>query len=338
LRNNLALLITSMSKIMPFAFLNSLGRICTLLALLLAFPPMVEAGENYIFGGGPAGGTFQFMAAGISLYKPVKEISDFKVEAKASAGSVENLRKVHSGAYAMAVVYSGELYMGRNGLLQDDPSRYENVLAVSYFYGAPAQLIVRKNSGITKPSQLAGLNVGVGNEGSGAYANCERFFSQLDLWNAMHRHPMGYNDAAFAFINNRLDAFWLFVGFPSGAAIMAAENNDIDLLDLYQPAKANGFFKKYPFFSKVVIPAGTYRGVDRDVESYQDSALWVANKNLPAEVVYKLLSLIYTDEGLAYLRGLKKTAEAMSVKDGIKGIVTPLHPGAIRFWKEKGIM
>lgn len=323
---------------MKFAFFNSLGRICILLALILNFPSAGHAEDIYIFGGGPAGGTFQFMAAGISLYEPVKEIPDFKVQAKASAGSVENLRKVHSGTYAMAVVYSGELYMGRNGLLKNDPTRYDNVLAVSYFYGAPAQLIVRKDSGIKQLNQLAGLNVGVGNDGSGAYANCERFFSHLGLWDKIQRNPMGYNDAAVSFGNNQLDAFWLFVGFPSGAAVMAAENNAIDLIDLYHPAEANGFFKKYPFFSKVVIPAGTYKGVDRDVESYQDSALWVANKDVPAEVVYTLLSLIYTDEGLTYMRRLKKTAGAMCVKDGVKGIVTPLHPGAIKFWQEKGIM
>jgi TRAP-type uncharacterized transport system substrate-binding protein len=64
----------------------------------------------------------------------------------------------------------------------------------------------------------------------------------------------------------------------------------------------------------------------------------IANKDVPADVVCPLLSLIYTDEGLAYMHQLKKTAEAMCVKDGIKGIVTPLHPGAIKFWKEKGIL
>ena len=64
----------------------------------------------------------------------------------------------------------------------------------------------------------------------------------------------------------------------------------------------------------------------------------MANKDVPEEVVYTLLSKIYTDAGLAHMRKVKKTAAAMSIKDGIKGIVTPLHPGAIKFWKEKGIM
>jgi TRAP transporter TAXI family solute receptor len=323
---------------MKCGFFDFLVRTCTLLALFLVCCRPAAAMDTYVFAGGPAGGTFQFMVSGISTYEPVKNSSDFKVSAIASAGSVENLRKVDAGSYAMAVVYSGELYMGRNGLLQDDPTKYENVLAVSYFYGAPAQLIVRKNSGITDISQLAGLKTGVGNEGSGAYANCERLFAHLGIWDKVQRNPMGYNDAAKAFGNNQLDAFWLFVGFPSGAALMAARESDIELLDLYSAAKESGFFKKYPFFSKVIIPAGTYRGMDRDVESYQDSALWVANRNVPAEVVYTLLSLIYTDEGLSYMRALKKTAAAMCVKDGIKGIVTPLHPGAIRFWKEKGIL
>ena len=72
--------------------------------------------------------------------------------------------------------------------------------------------------------------------------------------------------------------------------------------------------------------------------SFQDSALWVANKDVSADVVYKLLSAIYTDEGLAHMLSQKKTFKAMSVKSGIDGIVTPLHPGAEKFWKEKGLL
>lgn len=309
-----------------------------MLALTLIFSANINAKEIYTFGGGPAGGTFQFMASGISIYEPVKEIKDFRILAKASAGSVENLRKVDSGKYAMGVVYSGEVYMGLNGMLKDDPKKYENVLAVAYFYGAPAQLVVHKDSGIKSLKDIEGKKVGVGNAGSGAFANCDRLFSHLGLWDKIERNAMGYNDAATAFGNNQLDAFWLFVGYPAGAVLMAAQTNDIDLIDLYGEAESTGFFQKYPFLSKEIIPAGTYKGVDHPVESFQDSALWVANKDIPEDVIYNLLSLIYTDEGLAHMVNVKKTAQSMSVKNGIKGVVTPLHPGAIKFWKEKGIL
>ncbi|MCU7807717.1 MAG: C4-dicarboxylate ABC transporter substrate-binding protein, partial [Candidatus Thiodiazotropha sp. (ex Semelilucina semeliformis)] len=89
---------------------------------------------------------------------------------------------------------------------------------------------------------------------------------------------------------------------------------------------------------KLSVPACTYRGVDSDSTSFQGSSLWVANKDVPDDVVYEMLSLIFTEEGLAHMRAQKKTFKEMAVKDGVKGIVTPLHPGAEKFWKEKGIM
>jgi TRAP transporter TAXI family solute receptor len=158
------------------------------------------------------------------------------------------------------------------------------------------------------------------------------------MWDKVERNALGYNDAAQAFGNNQLDAFWLFTAFPSGAVIMAAQTNDIDLIDLNAEAESSGFFEKYPYFSQLAVPAGTYRGVDHDTQSFQDAALWVANADVPDDVVYELLSLIYTDEGLAHMREQKKTFQEMSVANGVKGIVTPLHPGAERFWREKGVL
>lgn len=296
------------------------------------------AKKRIVFGGGPAGGTFQVVANAIQTYQPVQDIEDFTVKAQSSAGSVENLRKVNAGKSDFGVVYSGHVYLGRNGLMKNDTNKYEDVMAVSYLYGAPAQLVVRKGSGIKSTKDLAGKKVGVGNAGSGAFANCELFFTHMGIWDKIERNAMGYNDAAQAFGNNQLDAFWLFTAFPSGAVIMAAQTNDIDLVDLGADAMASGFYEKYPYFSKLAVPAGTYKGVDKDTPSFQDSALWVANKDVPADVVYKLLSIIYTDEGLKHMVEQKKTFKEMSVKTGINGIVTPLHPGAEKFWKEKGLL
>ena len=309
-----------------------------LLACTLAIPSVSLAAKRVVFGGGPAGGTFQVVANSIQTYGPVKESEDYKVKAQSSAGSVENLRKVNKGKMQFGVVYSGHVYLGREGRLKNDEKKYEDVLAVSYLYGAPAQLVVRKDSGIKSTKDLDGKKVGVGNAGSGAFANCELFFTHMGVWDDIERNAMGYNDAANAFGNNQLDAFWLFTAFPSGAVIMAAQTNDIELVDLGKDAAESGFFEEYPYFTKLEIPAGTYKGVDTAMPSFQDSALWVANSKVPDEVVYDLLSKIYTDEGLAYMRGQKKTFKEMSVETGANGIVTPMHPGAEKFWKEKGIL
>lgn len=309
-------------------------------ALFLALTTIgaAQAGKRIVFGGGPAGGTFQVVANAIQTYKPVKEIKGFKVKAQSSAGSVENLRKVNSGRSDFGVVYSGHVYLGRNGKMKNDTKKYENVLAVSFLYGAPAQLVVRKGSGIKSTKDLAGKKVGVGNAGSGAFANCELFFSHMSIWDKIERNAMGYNDAAAAFGNNQLDAFWLFTAFPSGAVIMAAQTNNIELIDLGADAESSGFYEEYPYFSKLSVPAGTYKGVEADTPSFQDSALWVANADVPDDVVYKLLSTIYTDEGLAHMVNQKKTFKAMTVQNAGNGIVTPMHPGAMKFWKEKGVL
>jgi hypothetical protein len=296
------------------------------------------AKERIVFGGGPAGGTFQVVANSIQVYKPMKEVKEFRVQAQSSGGSTENLRKTNSGRQQMSVVYSGHVYQGRHGMLSNDTRKYEDVLAVAWLYGAPAQLVVHKESGIKSAKDLVGKKVGVGNAGSGAFANCELFFKHMGVWDKIERNAMGYNDAAQAFGNNQLDAFWLFTAFPSGAVMMAAQTNHIAMVDLDADAKATGFYDKYPYFAKLAIPANTYKGVDYDTLSFQDSTLWVANSKVSDDIVYKMLSLIFSDEGLTHMKSQKKTFKSMAVERGADGIVTPFHPGAEKFWKEKGVL
>ncbi|MES9994328.1 MAG: TAXI family TRAP transporter solute-binding subunit [Candidatus Thiodiazotropha sp.] len=315
-----------------------LATATALLAASAMLPVTASAKERVVFSGGPAGGTFQVVANAVQVYKPIKSSKDFRVKAQSSAGSVENLRKVNSGKAQMGVVYSGHVYLGRNGQMKNDTNKYEDVMAVAWLYGAPAQLVTRKGSGIKSTKDLVGKKVGVGNAGSGAFANCELFFTHMGVWDKVERNAMGYNDAAQAFGNNQLDAFWLFTAFPSGAVIMAAQTNDIELIDLGKDAQESGFFEKYPYFSQLSVPAGTYRGVDTETPSFQDSALWVANSKVSDDTVYNMLSMIYTDEGLAHMKAQKKTFKNMSLDTGTQGVVTPWHPGAIKFWKDKGMM
>ncbi len=321
--------------------MKKLVHLASMLAFMVAAVSASQvaiAKERVVFSGGPAGGTFQVVANAMQVYKPIKASKTFRVRAQSSAGSVENLRKVNSGKAQMGVVYSGHVFLGRKGRMKNDPNKYEDVMAVAWLYGAPAQLVVRKDSGIKSTKDLVGKKVGVGNAGSGAFANCELFFTHMGVWDKIERNAMGYNDAAQAFGNNQLDAFWLFTAFPSGAVIMAAQTNDIELVNLGQDAENTGFYDQYPYFSKLSVPAGTYRGVDYESPSFQDSALWVANSKVSDDTVYEMLSLIYTDEGLKHMKEQKKTFKNMSLETGTQGVVTPWHPGAVKFWKEKGMM
>ena len=237
----------------------------SILMITLAFSgdALAKRKKRIVFGGGPAGGTFQVVANSIQTYKPVKGVEGFTVRAQSSAGSVENLRKVNSGKHDFSVVYSGHVYLGRNGRMKNDTKKYDKVMGVAFLYGAPAQLVVRAGSGIKSTKDLVGKKVGVGNAGSGAYANCEMFFTHLGIWDKIERNAMGYNDAASAFGNNQLDAFWLFTAFPSGAVIMAAQTNDIALVNVGKDAEKTGYFDKFPYFSKLSVPAATYKGAEQ---------------------------------------------------------------------------
>ncbi len=299
----------------------------------------------YKFSGGPSGGTFQYYASAITTLsqKHLKK-EGIRVLASSSGGSIENIRLTHSGRSSFAVAYAGHVFQGANGMLKNDERKYDNVRALCYFYGAPAQLVVRANSGIEKTKDLVGKRVGVGNAGSGAAANCELFFTELGIWDKIESNFLGYRQAADAFKNKQLDAFWVFVGYPNASVIEAALQNKIALIDTYKDAKSIKLFEKYPYFSKVVIPGGTYKGVDEDTNTFQDSTLWIANKDVPADAVYKLMQTVFSDQGLKYMVETHKSAKAMSIENGLKGIlvegkmVNPLHPGAEKFWKEKGVL
>jgi TRAP transporter TAXI family solute receptor len=313
--------------------------LCLALSLTLAMSPDASAKKLIIFAGGPAGGTFQTVAQAISTYDPVKNM-DYNIKVQSSGGSTENLRRVNSGKAHFGTVYSGHVFAGRNGLMVNDPVKYENVLAMAYLYEAPAQLIVRKDSGIKSAMDLVGKKVGVGNAGSGAYSYCEMFFTHLGIWDKIERNAMGYNAAADAFGNNQLDAFWLFTAYPSSAVIQAATMNEIAMVNLDADAKKYGFYDKYKNFEPWETPTsdGKYRGVTENIPSFVDTTLLVASPDAPEDLVYGMLKEIFTPEGLDWMVSQKKTFKAMSVEKGTKGIATPLHPGAEKFWKEKGLL
>ncbi len=287
------------------------------------------------FGGGPTGGTFNFFANKMASIISVN-YEWFDVSPKGSGGSAENLRTLNKNGIDIGIVYSGDAFLGRNGKLQCDTTRYDKVRALSFLYGAPAQLVVRKDSGIASARDLEGKVVAIGNPGSGAALSAERFFKHLGMWGEMEHRNLGYSQAAADFTNMKIDAFWVLVGYPNSSIIEAASHTPITILNVHEDAVQSGFYDLYPFYSKVIIPKDTYEGQSTDIITFQDAALWCASDIVNDEIIYDCLRAVYSRQGLTGMVTAHKAARNMSVKNGIKSVSIPLHPGAIRFWKEQG--
>ncbi|NCC25982.1 MAG: TAXI family TRAP transporter solute-binding subunit [Deltaproteobacteria bacterium] len=307
------------------------------MALSLSLQPSSAQAKKFLaFGGGPTGGTFNYFANGIAIYLG-KNLADVEISSEGSGGSGENLRRLNQAQIDFGIVYSGDAYLGRQGKLPNDATKYDKVRTMGYLYGAPAQLVVRADAGIKSAKDLAGKRVAVGNAGSGAALAAERFFRHMGLWDSISPQFLGYSPAASAFKDRKIDAFWVLVGYPNASIIEAATQDNITLVNLHKDAEESGFYKEYPFYAKVEIPAETYRGQNEAVTTFQDSTFWMTNDKVDENIVYESLKAIYSPEGLKNMVTAHSAAREMSISTGLTGASVPLHPGAYKFWTEQGL-
>ncbi len=287
------------------------------------------------FGGGPVGGAFQTFANAMSLIM-ADEIANLEVSAEGTGGSGANLRGVNANDVQYGISYAGDIYLGGLGQLPDDPTEYTDVRPVASLYGGRVHLVVRADSGIESVYDLEGKRIAPGNAGSGAAISAERFLGHLGLWDKVNIEFLGYSQAAAAMGDGQLDGFWILTAFPNSSVTEATTLTDIKIIDLQEAAEESGFYEAMPFYTPTIIPGGAYEGVDEDVNTFQDTALWVAHKDVPSKVVYAALESVFSEDGLERMREAHPAAGEMSVEGGVAGIPVPLHPGAYEFWHGMG--
>ncbi len=294
------------------------------------------AGKKYKakIGGGPTGGTFNTFANAMAVYVP-KNMDNIKLSAVGSGGSVENVKRVSSGESNFGLCYAVDSALGRGGKLPKDTNKYDGTMAMGFLYGAPAQLVVRANSGIKTAKDLIGKRVAVGNAGSGASASAERFFRHLDVWENFKPQFLGYSAAASAFKDGKIDAFWVLVGFPNRSIIEASVQVDIRLIDVGADAEKYGFYDAYAYIP-VTIPAGTYGDDMPACNTFQDATFLCANDEVPADIVYNIMNTLWSEKGMSAMVSAKKTFKTMTLENAFDGASIPLHPGAVKFWEEHG--
>ncbi|MFO7652723.1 MAG: TAXI family TRAP transporter solute-binding subunit [Candidatus Krumholzibacteriia bacterium] len=305
------------------------------LVLSVALAPTASA-EKFRgkVGGGPTGGTFNTFANAMAVFVP-KQLPDVTLSAVGSGGSVENVKRVSNGESEFGLVYAVDASLAWRGELPEDSNEYRGLCMTGFLYGAPAQLVVQEGSDIQRAADLKGKRVAVGNAGSGAAASAERFFRHVGVWDEFRPQFLGYSAAASAFKDGKIDAFWVLVGYPNRSIIEASVQEKIRLIDVHEEAEESGFYEEFAYIP-TTIPAGTYGKGMPETHTFQDATLLGVNADVPEDVVYDVMKVLWSEEGMKEITAASKSFDEMNLDNAFLGASVTLHPGAVKFWTEHG--
>jgi uncharacterized protein len=237
----------------------------------------------------------------------------------------------------MGIAFAGDAYLAYNGMEEFSDQAYDGIRAVGFLYGAVSQLVVLKNSGIASYEDLAGKRIALGSAGSGTHLSIERLLRQTGMFDRITPVFVAGQAASDQLKDGQVDGYHALLGVPNATLVDTTTARDAVVLSTYQAALESGFFEKYPFYARVTIPAGTYRGVDDEVETWRDAGIWIVSDDMDEELVYQMTKAIFDAAGLEHMLRVTNVAREMGIDSALSGIALPLHPGAARYWAEVGV-
>jgi uncharacterized protein len=287
-------------------------------------------------GGGFVGGTFNVFASGMGDYLS-QRFPNLNITVEGSAGSAENIRRIQGGEMEMGIAFAGDAYLAYNGMEEFSDQSYDGIRAVGFLYGAVSQLVVLKGSGIATYEDLAGKRIALGSAGSGTHLSIERLLRQTGMFDRITPVFVAGQAASDQLKDGQVDGYHALLGVPNATLVDTTTARDAVVLSTYGDALAAGFFEKYPFYARVTIPGGTYRGIDDEVETWRDAGIWIVSDAMDEEMVYQMTKAVFDADGLEHMLRVTNVAREMGIDSALSGIALPLHPGAARYWAEVGV-
>jgi hypothetical protein len=263
------------------------------------------------------------------------KVPGVNVTAQVTGASAENVRLINKREVELALVQSDTIdfaYHAKEAFKE----RLTKMNAMAVLYPEIVQIVVRRDSNISSFGNLKGVKIGVGAPGSGTEAN----FRQLLEAHGMKKEDvkaqyLSFAESAEQFKDRHIDAFIVVAGIPNAAIMDVAVMQNIRILSL--PDDRVAFLtRKYPFLSPAVVPPNTYKNQFSGVKTIAVSAVLIASSDLKEEVVYKLTKALF--ENRAELAAAHAKGKELHLKMAMKGVSIPFHPGAIKYYKEKGAM
>jgi TRAP transporter TAXI family solute receptor len=290
---------------------------------------------------GTGGQTGVYFVVGQSICRLVNRGTkdhNLKCTAPSTGGSIANINAIKAGDMDMGVAQSDWQYHAFNGSSKFEGEKFEKLRAVFSVHPEPFNVIARAEAGIASFDDLKGKRVNVGSPGSGQLATMEvvlaaKGWTMDDFALASELKPA---EQAAALGDNKVDAIIYTVGHPNGSIQEAVSTTDAILVPVTGP-EIDKLISENPFYATATIPGGMYKGTDSDVTTFGVKATFVTSADVPDDVVYNVVKAVFDNfdrfKKLHPAFGILKEEDMIS-----QGNSAPLHPGAEKYYKERGWM
>lgn len=295
-----------------------------------------KAGDRIelIMAGGGVGGTYYPLAGGIAkLWKDT--VPGVNVTVQATGASVANIRLLGRNEVDLALIQNDIAEYGRSGResFAETKEQHTNYLAVGGLYPEVVQIVVPFDSPIRKIEDLKGKTVVVGAAASGTELASRLILAAYGITYRDKKDVtplfLGFAEGATALRDHSADALVIVAGIPNAALADVQTATPIRLL----PIDVKKLNKERPFYVPFSVPAGTYKGMDADVEVVALKAMIVVRDEINSKLVYEVTKALF--ENAASIGHAK--AREFDASLAAQGVTIPFHPGAARYFSEKGV-
>lgn len=309
------------------------AAVVLVLTLAVNFPGAVEAKTALQMPLGGVSGSFYIIGAAVCKY--VNSHSDMiEVTPNTSGGGVENLRRIQQGVAQLGMTMPETMYQSWNGVgpFKGNQSRDWRVIGVTTKVMADHTVALAK-SNIKTIEDVKGHVFAIGAPGSGAAVGMKLFLDYIGLSNDVKIRMLPHKDYPKLLLDGKIDVFNRLGAVPAASVEEVAAQQKISLVDFREALQKSKFFEKYPYYQKVVVKGGTYKGESRDITFFGSAGFFIARADVPDDIVYEFTRLAYSDGSIKALDMTFK-GHNLNRKDPLVGNIGPIHPGALKFWRE----
>lgn len=258
---------------------------------------------------------------------------------ESTGGSVYNINTIREGELDMGVAQSDWQYHAYNGTSKFSKNgKFEDLRSVFSVHPEPFTLVARADSGIKTFADLKGKRVNIGNAGSGQRGTMEVVMEQYgwDKDDFALASELKAAEQSKALCDNKIDAMVYVVGHPSGSIKEATTSCDSVIVEVSGP-KIDALVADNSFYRTATIPGGMYSGNANDVGTFGVGATFVTSAKVADHLVYNVVKGVF--ENFETFKKLHPAFANLKKEEMIKdGLSAPLHPGAIKYYKEAGLM